>query len=105
MSFGGAAGLRGMGPERLSFLGDAPPAAFRRRLVVVAPGRDRAYLAGEWRDALVVVERGVLELESLSGRRAQFGPGAVLWLAGLPIRALRCAGTEPAVLAAVSRRR
>jgi hypothetical protein len=94
-----------MGPERLSFLGDAPPAAFRRRMVVVVPGRERAYLAAEWRDALVVVERGVLEVEALSGLRARFSAGAVLWLTGLPVRTLRCASAEPAVISAVSRRR
>jgi hypothetical protein len=105
MSFAGRAGLVGMGPERLSFLGDAPPAAFRRRVVVIAHGQERSYVPGEWRDALVVVERGVLEVEALSGRRVRFGAGAVLWLTGFRVRTLRCASAEPVVMAAVSRRR
>ena len=94
-----------MGPEWLSFLADEPPPAFRRRLVVVVPGGERAYIATEWRDALVVVERGELELESLGGTRVRFGAGSVLWLAELPLRTLRCTSAEPAVLAAVWRRR
>jgi hypothetical protein len=92
-----------MGHERLSFLGGAPHRGFARRLVVLAPGRDHAYDPEEWRDALVVVERGTLELEALSGGRLRLGPGAVLWLTGLELRALHCASDEPTVLSAVTR--
>jgi hypothetical protein len=91
-----------MGPERVSFLG-LPPDGFQRRLVVVPAGQERAYIATEWRDALVVVECGEIELESLGGTRVRFPAGAVLWLAELPLRTLRCTSQEPAVLAAVCR--
>jgi hypothetical protein len=90
--------------ERLSFLDRALPAAFRRRVLGLAPGSERRFLESEWRDALVVVERGVLELECLAGDRRRFGPGDVLCLAGLPLRALRQRGPDPLVLVAVSRR-
>jgi hypothetical protein len=79
-----------------------PPWA-RARLVALAPGEERAYTEAEWRGALVVVERGTIELECVVGRRWRFEQGAVLWLAGLPLRALRNAGSGPALLSAVSR--
>jgi hypothetical protein len=95
----------GCGRERLAFLGRPLPGSFERRVVVVAPGRQRAFDDAEWRDALVVVERGEIELECLGGTCWRFGRGDVLWLIGLPVRALHNPGREPAVLAAVSRRR
>jgi hypothetical protein len=88
----------------ISFLGRRLPPRFELRVVTVAPGHRRDYDQAEWRDALVVVERGELELECLGGSRRCFRRGDVLWLEGLPLRALHNRGPEPAVLAAVSRR-
>jgi hypothetical protein len=48
--------------DRLSFLGRRLPPAFELRVVAVAPGGERPYDEDEWRDALVVVERGEIEL-------------------------------------------
>jgi hypothetical protein len=87
-----------------SFLGRHLPPAFELRVVAVAPGSERPYDAAEWRDALVVVEEGEIELEALSGSRRRLPLGAVLWLAGLPLRALHNPGPETTLLAAVSRR-
>jgi hypothetical protein len=80
----------GRGRERLSFLGRPLPGWFEVRVVVVvvAPGRERAFDDAEWRDALVVVERGEIELECLGGTCWRFGRGDVLWLIGLPVRTL-----------------
>jgi hypothetical protein len=78
---------------------------FDRRLVRVPPGRARDYEEADWRDALVVVVRGEIELEARTGRRERFVRGAVLSLAGLPLRALHNRGPEPAELVAVRRRR
>ena len=94
-----------MGSEPLSFIGRSLPPAFVLRMVAIAPGGRRRYDSDEWRDALVVVEQGELELECLSGCRHCFPRGGVLWLAGLPLRALHNKGCEPALLAAVSRSR
>jgi hypothetical protein len=91
--------------ERLSFRGRRLAPAFDARAVTVAPGRERAFEQAEWRDAIVVVERGEIELESLGGSRWPFGRGDVLWLVGLPLRALHNRGREPAILVAVSRAR
>jgi quercetin dioxygenase-like cupin family protein len=78
--------------------------AFVLRAVAVAPGTERPYVEAEWRDALVSVTRGEIELECLGGSRQRFRTGDVLWLAGLPLRALCNRGSEPALLVCVSRR-
>jgi hypothetical protein len=77
---------------------------FERRTLALAPGRERDFVDSEWRDAIVVVERGEIELEGVSGARVRFGPGDVLWLSGLSLRALHNPGLDPVVLVAVSRR-
>jgi hypothetical protein len=91
--------------ERLSFIDRPLPPSFELRVVAVAPGHERSYDEAEWRGALVVVERGEIELECLAGNRLSCGAGSVLWLVGLPLRALHNRGPETAVLAAVTKRR
>jgi hypothetical protein len=73
---------------------------FERRIVSVPPGGALDYDEADWRDALVLVVRGEIEL---GGER--FGRGSVLSLAALPVRALHNRGAEPAELVAVRRRR
>jgi hypothetical protein len=97
--------MRGSGGDRISFLEGPLPRTFDLRVVAVSPGRELAFDDAEWRDALVVVERGEIELECLSGAGCRFERGAVLWLCGLPLRGLRNRGREPVLLAVVSRRR
>jgi hypothetical protein len=80
------------------------PLGFEVRAVGVEPGGHRIYHEAEWSDALVVVSCGEIELECLGGTRHRFGRGDLLWLAGLPLRALHNPGREPALLVAVSRR-
>jgi hypothetical protein len=84
--------------------GDGEPPAFVLRAVAVAPGGRRAYDEGEWRDAIVVVKRGEIELESVSGTSLRFRRGDLLWLTGLPLRALHNRGGQPVLLVAYSRR-
>ena len=90
--------------ERLSFLGRPLPSAFEVRVLVVDPGHTRAYKEADWRDALVVVERGAIQLVASGGSRRGFVTGDVLCLLGLSVRAIQNRGTEPAVLVAVSRK-
>jgi hypothetical protein len=78
--------------------------AFDVRVVEVAPGGERASHESEWRGALVLVDRGEIELDCVGGSRRRFSRGALLALGGLPLRALRNPGVEPAVLVAVRRR-
>jgi quercetin dioxygenase-like cupin family protein len=94
----------GRGRERLSFLGRRLPGQFELRTVVVASDGERVFDDAEWRDALVVVERGQIELECLGDTRWRFERGDVLWLMGLSVRTIRNVGHGPAVLVAVSRR-
>ena len=90
--------------EELSFAEPLPP-AFRRTVTVLAPDETRPYDETEWRDALVVVRRGEIELECLAGGRRAFREGDVLFLSGLSLRAMHNRGAGPAVLVAVFRAR
>lgn len=90
---------------RASFLGKQVPPAFDVRRIVVAPGAERPFVEAEWHDAIVLVESGRIELECRSGSRCRFGRGDVLWLIGLPLRALCNRERIPTVLVAVSRLR
>ena len=76
---------------------------FAQRVLTLPPGQSRPYAEAEWVDAIVLVVAGVVEVEGVSGSRQRFEQGDLLWLAGLPVRALRNAGDRPAVLVAVSR--
>ena len=78
--------------------------AFECRAIGVEPGGARIYNEAEWRDAIVVVGSGEIELEALGGNRQRFQTGDVLCLSGLPLRSLHNRGTEPAVLVSVARR-
>jgi hypothetical protein len=74
------------------------------REVDMPPRSSFPYRDADWRDALVVVTRGEVELESIGGCRRRFGRNDVLWLAGLPLRAVHNRQAEPARLLAVARR-
>ena len=78
---------------------------FERRVITVAPGGTRPYVDDEWRDSLVVLTRGEIELECVQGGRRRFSEGTVLWLRGLALLAVHNCGARPAVIVAVSRRR
>jgi hypothetical protein len=90
--------------DRLSLLDRPLSDAFERRLVAIPPGFARRYHEAEWWDALVIVERGDLELECVGGGRRRFARGDVMWLSGHPLVALHNPGPDAALLVAVSRR-
>jgi hypothetical protein len=94
----------GAGGERPTFLGRPIPAAFDVRTVAIPAGGSRPYDEAEWRDAIVVLERGELEVECVRGGRRRFERGAVMCLVGLALRTLHNLGPDPAMLVAVSRR-
>jgi quercetin dioxygenase-like cupin family protein len=76
---------------------------FRRRVLDVAPGEELDIDAHRWRDALVVLESGEVELECAAGERSRFAAGAVLCLLP-PVCFLRNRNCEPARLITISRR-
>jgi hypothetical protein len=95
MDDGSAIGPLSLGAQRVG-------AAFERWEIRIAPGSQRVFDAAEWRDTLLVVESGDIELETISGERVRFATGAVLFL-GTWLRVLRNRGRVPVVLSAVSR--
>jgi hypothetical protein len=82
-----------------------PPPGFEIREVEVEAGGHRLYHAGEWRDALITLACGEIELEGLSGDRCRVGRGDIFWLADLQLRALHNPGDRPALLIVVTRRK
>jgi hypothetical protein len=91
--------------DGLPFRRGSVPPGFRRRTVLLAAGGRRPYESTEWAGALVVIERGELELETCAGQRWRFREGDVLCLADLPLAALESPGPADTLLVAVSRRR
>jgi quercetin dioxygenase-like cupin family protein len=94
-----------VGDDEAGLLLSGGGSRFRRRTVVLGPGESRPSGDAEWRDAVVVVERGDVELECSAGGRRRFSGGAVLWLAGIDLRVLHNVGDDTVVLLVVSRRR
>lgn len=91
------------GPERISFIGGRCPENFRVRTLGLGPGDAIDYRRADWAGALVVVERGEIEVECSDGVRVRFAEGAVLAFAGLTPRRLRNAGSGVLVLSALTR--
>jgi hypothetical protein len=87
----------------ISFFNRRLPSWVEVRIFAIAPSDERPYRASEWRSALVVVERGQVDLMGVDGTRLSFARGDTLFLAGLPIRALRNEGEQVALLSALSR--
>jgi hypothetical protein len=90
-------------PRRLSFLGRPLPAAFNMRVVAIEPGVTLPYVDEDWQDALVVIEHGEVEVECTAGGSKSFGPGSVVHMVGLSLRAMHNRGTQTVVMSAVSR--
>jgi len=86
-------------PEQLA----RDSADFFRRVVELEPGQELSGGLGAWRDAIVFLTDGEVELTCVDGGRRRFTGGAVLCLT-LTIRLLRNSGAEPARLIAISRR-
>jgi len=82
-----------------------PPPGFRKRVIRLEPGAELELGSGDWVDAIVLVERGELELECRAGACRRYGRGALIPIAQLPLRVARNAGPAGVVLVAVSRDR
>jgi hypothetical protein len=77
--------------------------AFAIRIVVIPPGTKLDFEEEEWRDCLVEIESGVVELQFRDDCARACQAGDLLWFVGLPIVALHNFESRPAVLVAVSR--
>ena len=76
----------------------------RRREVTIAANHSLTYDDTDWHDALVIIERGEVDLCCARGGRRRFGAGAVLFFQGLDLRELHNPGVQDAVLVAHYRR-
>jgi hypothetical protein len=74
------------------------------RRIAVPAGGELHFVPDDWRDSIVLVEQGSIELESSHGARRTFVAGDALWLQGIPLRTLRNRGAGEAVLTATARR-
>jgi hypothetical protein len=81
---------------------DLPP-WFEGWHVELAPLEQRSTSAGEWTGAVVLVERGSLEVECEAGGRRIFGAGDILALGALPLRQLANRGASVTRLVAIRR--
>lgn len=71
----------------------------------IPPGGELLFKAADWRDTIVLVHDGRLELEWDGGIRWSFATGAILALDGLAPRRLENRGRRGVLLIAVSRQR
>ena len=95
--------------SRIDWLADFPQRLllqqrFDTAILRWAPGESSDFEAAAWRDALVVVVAGALEVVCAGGWAHTFSSGDVLWLDGLPVRSLTNRGTSDTVVMRVRRR-
>lgn len=79
------------------------PAWLARREVRLPRGAALSAEEEPWRDEIVALEQGAIDVVGRCGRVVRFVAGAVLTFEGVPFAEVRCAGEEPAVLVAVRR--
>jgi hypothetical protein len=82
---------------------DPLPEGFSRHVFRLEPGVEVELEPGTLPDAIVLVERGSLELECQAGTTERFGCGSMIPIARLPFCRLRSLGPGPLVLVAVAR--
>lgn len=85
-------------------LARTPSRALTKTVVELAAGEVLAGDTASWRDALVFVTGGEIDVECVSGARRRFGDGDILCFSQLPVRSLRNCGDGPATLLIVRRR-
>jgi hypothetical protein len=76
---------------------------FRKRVIELGGDEELRVDDERWRDAIVFLQRGEVELECSAGVRRRFAAGAVLCLLP-PVRVVRNRAGEPARMIAISRR-
>jgi hypothetical protein len=84
-------------------LGGPLSPGFRRRVVILKAKSRRAYRPGEWQDAIVLVDKGEIELRCPGQAPRRFRRGDLLSLGGLGLTGIYNHGPGRAVLIAVSK--
>lgn len=79
------------------------PQGFVRLVYRAAPGREVLLIPAPPTDAIVLVERGELEIGCTAGGCRRFGHGSMIPLAHVPVARLRSVGARTLVLIAVAR--
>jgi hypothetical protein len=88
----------------LERLACTPSTTCRKRIVELAAESTLSYQPSQWRDTIVFVLAGEVEIECIDGERRCFNRGATLVFSLLQIRTIRNPAAEPARLLAISRR-
>jgi hypothetical protein len=99
-----AAGALRTEDASLTLLRGDPPAWVERWVIVLAAGEALAGDALAWPTAIAVLEHGSIVLEQAGGERLSLDEGAVFFLAGLRLVAIRNDGLGRAVIACAGRR-
>jgi len=89
----------------LDLLGTCRSGRIEVSIRILDAGTETAYHPDDWKDSIVEIEAGAVEIETRDGQAVAFQAGDVFWLAGLPVRALHNRGDIPAVLVTATRRR
>lgn len=89
--------------DRPAFLGRPIPDKFGVRRITVPPGAERRTVADEWKDAIVVLESGAIDVVAPSGGRRTFAPGDMLCLEWVACERIVNVGTVDAELIAIHR--
>jgi hypothetical protein len=89
--------------EPVGLLHSPVPPGFEVRVSAIPAGGARPVADGEWRDTLVEIEHGEVDVHLARGDHLIFGAGDVLWLDRLGVRTMRNRGPGVAVLVAIRR--
>ena len=89
----------------LDLLGTCRSGRFEVSIRILDARTETAYQPDDWKDSIIEVEAGAVEIETRHGQAVAFHAGDVFWLAELPVRALHNRGDIPAVLVTATRRR
>ena len=89
--------------DRPAFLGRRVPDAFGVRRITIPPGAERPSADDEWHDAIVILERGAIDVVDPRGDRRRFAPGDMLCLEWVECERIVNVGQIDAELVAIDR--
>lgn len=72
-------------------------------MMIIDPGCAQPYEEPDWRDALIEIDHGQIEIELRGGTRHRLITGDLFWLRDLPVRMVHNVGPDPAVLVSLTR--